>query len=57
MTDWLHEKNPLNATETLTGWLLVTLMDMLEAQLLESRMKSGAVTEGLSEGGDIVGIC
>ncbi|TLD37253.1 voltage-gated potassium channel [Venturia nashicola] len=23
MADWLHGKNPLNATETLTGWLLV----------------------------------
>lgn len=57
MADWLHGKNPLNATETLTEWLLVTMVDKLEAELLDLRMKVGAVTDGLGKKEEVVGIC
>jgi potassium channel subfamily K len=56
MADWLHGKNPLNATETLTEWLLVTLVDKLEAELRELRWRMGAVTEGLGKQGGVDGI-
>jgi potassium channel subfamily K, other eukaryote len=39
--DWLHGKNPLNISETLTEWVLLTLVDKLEAELLELRMQLG----------------
>jgi potassium channel subfamily K, other eukaryote len=39
--DWLHGKNPLNATETLTEWILLTLVEKLELELLEVRRKMG----------------
>jgi potassium channel subfamily K len=57
MTDWLNGKNPLNATETLTEWLLVTLVDKLEDELRELRIKVGAVTDGLGKEEDIVDNC
>jgi len=37
--DWLHGKNPLNVSETLTEWVLLTLVEKLEAELLELREK------------------
>lgn len=49
MIDWLHRENPLNATETLTEWLLVNLVDRLEAELVELRIKVGAVTDHLGK--------
>lgn len=39
--DWLHGKNPLNVSETLTEWVLLTLVDTLEAELLELRKEQG----------------
>ncbi|KAE9370718.1 voltage-gated potassium channel [Stipitochalara longipes BDJ] len=39
--DWLHGKNPLNVTETLTEWVLLTLVEKLEAELLELRKELG----------------
>ena len=44
MMDWLHGRNPLNATETLTEWLLLTLVEKLELELLELRRKMGSVS-------------
>jgi potassium channel subfamily K, other eukaryote len=41
MIDWLHSKNPLNATEKLTEWLLLTLVEKLEGELLDLRRKMG----------------
>ena len=41
MMDWLHSKNPLNATETLTEWILWTLAEKLEEELLDLRKKMG----------------
>jgi potassium channel subfamily K len=41
MIDWLHCKNPLNATETLTEWILLTLVEKLEWELLVLRRKTG----------------
>jgi len=40
--DWLHGKNPLNVTETLTEWVLLTLVEKLEAELLELRKEMGS---------------
>jgi hypothetical protein len=42
--DWLHGKNPLNVSETLTEWVLLTLVDKLEAELLELRKELGNAT-------------
>jgi len=39
--DWLHGKNPLNVTEAATEWVLLTLVDKLEAELLELRKQLG----------------
>ena len=39
--DWLHGKNPLNASETLTEWVLLTLVDKLEAELFDLRKQLG----------------
>lgn len=39
--DWLHGKNPLNVSETLTEWVLLTLVEKLEAELLELRKDLG----------------
>jgi potassium channel subfamily K, other eukaryote len=39
--DWLHWRNPLNITETLTEWILLTLVDKLELELSELRQKMG----------------
>ena len=39
--DWLHGKNPLNVSETLTEWVLLTLVEKLEAELLELRKELG----------------
>jgi potassium channel subfamily K len=41
MMDWLHCKNPLNTTKKLTEWLLLTLVEKLEEELLELRRKMG----------------
>ena len=41
MIDWLHSKNPFNATEKLTEWLLLTLVEQLEGELLDLRRKMG----------------
>jgi hypothetical protein len=39
--DWLHGKNPLNVSETLTEWVLLSLVEKLEAELLELRKELG----------------
>lgn len=39
--DWLHGKNPLNASESLTEWMLLALMEKLEMELAELRRKNG----------------
>jgi len=39
--DWLHGKNPLNVSESLTEWVLLTLVEKLEAELLELRKELG----------------
>jgi hypothetical protein len=39
--DWLHGKNPLNVAETNTEWLLLTLVEKLEIELLELRRRLG----------------
>ncbi len=39
--DWLHGKNPLNISETLTEWVLLSLVEKLEAELLELRKELG----------------
>lgn len=39
--DWLHSKNPMNVSDTLTEWMLLTLVDKLEAELLELRKQMG----------------
>ena len=41
MIDWLHQENPLNITETLTEWILLTLVEKLEQELLEVRKSVG----------------
>jgi len=41
MVDWLHGKNPLNVSETLTEWMLLSLVDKLEEELLELRKQNG----------------
>lgn len=41
MLDWLHGKNPLNVSETLTEWVLLTLVEKLEAELLTLRKELG----------------
>lgn len=43
--DWLHGKNPLNVGESLTVWVLLSLVDKLEAELLELSKKLGNATE------------
>ena len=43
--DWLHGKNPLNISETLTEWVLLSLVDKLEAELLELRKELGNTAE------------
>jgi potassium channel subfamily K, other eukaryote len=43
--DWLHGKNPLNVSETLTEWVLLTLVEKLEAELLELRKVLGNTVE------------
>jgi hypothetical protein len=37
IVDWLDGKNPLNVSEMLTEWVLLTLVEKLEAELLELR--------------------
>lgn len=39
--DWLHGKNPLNVSETLTEWMLLTLVERLEGELAELRRNMG----------------
>ena len=39
--DWLHGQNPLNVTDTLTEWMLLTLVEKLELELLDMRKKMG----------------
>ena len=39
--DWLHGKNPLNVSDTLTEWLLLTLVEKLETELSELRRQMG----------------
>lgn len=41
MMDWHHGKNLLNVSDTLIEWLLLTLFNKLEAELLELRTKMG----------------
>lgn len=41
MIDWLHGENPLNATEVLTEWILLTLVEKLEEELLNLRRNMG----------------
>lgn len=41
MVDWLHWRNPLNATEKLTEWILLTLVEKLEWELFDLRRKIG----------------
>jgi potassium channel subfamily K len=44
--DWLHGKNPLNVSETLTEWMLLTLVERLEGELGELREKLGRRPSG-----------
>lgn len=39
--DWLHGKNPLNCSDTLTEWVLLTLVEKLETELFELRKQLG----------------
>jgi potassium channel subfamily K len=39
--DWLHGKNPLNVTESLTEWMLLALMEKLETELADLRRREG----------------
>ena len=39
--DWLHGKNPLNVSEMVTEWVLLTLVEKLEAELFELRKELG----------------
>lgn len=39
--DWLHGKNPLNVSESLTEWMLFALMEKLESELAQLRRKEG----------------
>lgn len=39
--DWLHGKNPLNVTESMTEWMLLALMEKLESQLADLRRREG----------------
>ncbi|KIX92516.1 uncharacterized protein Z520_11836 [Fonsecaea multimorphosa CBS 102226] len=41
--DWLHPNNPMNVTEYLTEWMLITLIEKLEQELLDIRVNSGNV--------------
>jgi potassium channel subfamily K, other eukaryote len=41
MIDWLHGENPLNSTEILTEWILLTLVEKLEGELLNLRRNMG----------------
>lgn len=43
--DWLHGKNPLNVSETLTEWMLLTLVEKLEGELYELRKQLGNTAE------------
>jgi potassium channel subfamily K len=43
--DWLHGKNPLNVSETLTEWMLLTLVEKLEGELYELRKELGNTAE------------
>ena len=50
MIDWLHQENPLNITETLTEWILLTLVEKLEQELLEVRKRVGYISEKFDAG-------
>jgi len=39
--DWLHPRNPLNMSDPVTQWMLLTLAEKLELELLELKMKYG----------------
>jgi len=39
--NWLHGKNPLNVSETLTEWMLLTLVERLESELKQLRREMG----------------
>lgn len=39
--DWLHGKNPLNVTESVTEWMLLALIEKLEIELADLRRKEG----------------
>jgi len=39
--DWLHPENPLVVSKTTTEWILVKLIEKLEAELLELRKNLG----------------
>ncbi|KIW90593.1 uncharacterized protein Z519_08376 [Cladophialophora bantiana CBS 173.52] len=41
--DWLHPSNPMNVTDYLTEWMLITLIEKLEQELLDIRVSSGNV--------------
>lgn len=41
MLDWLHGKNPLNVSETLTEWMLLELVSKLEKELDSVRRELG----------------
>lgn len=43
--DWLHGKNPLNVSESLTEWMLLALMEKLEHELGELRKEGNTVIE------------
>jgi potassium channel subfamily K len=42
--DWLHGKNPLNGSDTVTEWVLLSLVDKLEMELLELRKQLGSTS-------------
>lgn len=39
--DWLHVKNPLNLNETLTEWIIMTLVEKLASELGDLRRRMG----------------
>jgi hypothetical protein len=39
--DWLHRKNPLNNSGTLTEWMLFTMVEKLEMELADLRRQLG----------------
>ncbi|KAF4627508.1 hypothetical protein G7Y89_g10646 [Cudoniella acicularis] len=45
MIDWLHGKNPLNVSETLTEWMLLELVNKLEKELDSVRKDLGNTHE------------